>query len=121
MRAGLVFLDYMMHVIHLGLMLICIVGWMFEPTRLVHLTAVILIAFSWLVLGQFFGYRYCLLTDTQWRIKQKLGQTPHTDSYVKYVLDTVTGRRINQKITDHLTLYTYLGVAMFSLIVNFLL
>ena len=121
MRVGWIFMDYMMHVVHLGLMSICIAGWMFEPTHLAHLTAVILVAFSWGVLGRFFGNQYCILTDTHWRIKLKLGQTPHTDSYVKYVLDTVTGHSINRKITDNLILYTYLGAVMLSLIVNFLL
>jgi hypothetical protein len=94
---------------------------MFEPFHVLHLAVVILVALSWFGLGKFFGYGYCALTDAQWRIKRKLGQEPYTDSYVKYILDKVTGRDIDQKITDHLTLYTYVGAVVLSLAVNFIL
>jgi hypothetical protein len=99
-------------------MLICVVGWIFEPTRIVHLTVIILVALSWFGLGKFFGYGYCALTDVQWRIKRKLGQEPYTESYVKYILDKVTGCDIDKKITDNLTLYTYMGAVVLSLAVN---
>ncbi|MDH5458373.1 MAG: DUF2784 family protein [Nitrospinota bacterium] len=121
MRARWVFMDYMLHMVHLSIMFICVVGWMFEPFHVLHLAVVILVALSWFGLGKFFGYGYCALTDAQWRIKRKLGQEPYTDSYVKYILDKVTGRDIDQKITDHLTLYTYVGAVVLSLAVNFIL
>ena len=121
MKAGLVFMDYTLHVIHLSLMLVCITGWMFEPTRMFHLWVVILVGISWYGLGWFFEPGYCILTDTQWRVKRKLGQEPHTDSYVKYMADKIPGLRVSQKITDNLTLYTYLGAVVLSLGVNFAL
>lgn len=121
MRAGWIIMNYTLHAVHLSIISICIVGWMFEPTHALHLLVIILVALSWFGLGQFFGYGYCVLTDTQWRIKRKLGQEPYTESYVKYVLDKVTGRDIDKKITDSLTLYTYLGAVVLSLVVNFIL
>lgn len=119
MRTRLVLLDYMLHVVHLSLMSICIVGWMFEPTRVLHLLVIIGVTISWFGLGKFFGFGYCVLTDTQWRIKRKLGQEPYTESYVKYMLDKVTGLDIDKKITDRLTLYTYVAAVVLSLTVNF--
>ena len=121
MRMRLVFMDYMLHLVHLSIMLICIVGWMFEPTRTLHLLVIVGVALSWFGLGKFFGYGYCLLTDTQWRVKRKLGQEPYTESYVKYVLDKVTGLDIDRKITNGLTLYTYIATVVLSLTVNFIL
>jgi len=121
MRARWLIMDYLLHMVHLSIMLICIVGWMFEPTRILHLVAVTLVAVSWFGLGKFFGYGYCVLTDTQWRIKRKLGQEPCTESYVKYVLDKVTGLDIDKKFTDNLTLYTYVAAVILSLAVNFVL
>ncbi len=121
MRAGLMFMDYMLHLVHLSIMLICIVGWMFEPIRTLHLLVIVLVAISWFGLGKFFGYGYCILTDTQWRVKRKLGQEPYTESYVKYILDKVTGRDIDKKVTTGLTLYTYAGAVVLSLTVNFIL
>lgn len=119
MRIGLKMMDLFLHVIHLALVVICLLGWMFEPTRVLHLVTVGLVAVSWLGLGMFRGWGYCLLTDTQWRIKKKLGQEPQTDSYIKYMLDKVMHRDINQEITDNLTLYLYIGVALLSVVVNF--
>ena len=121
MRAGLVFMNYTLHAVHLSLMSICIVGWMFEPIRVLHLVAVTLVAVSWFGLGKFFGYGYCILTDTQWRVKRRLGQEPYTESYVKYILDKITGLDIDKKITDGLTLYTYVGAVILSLLANFVL
>jgi len=121
MRAGWKIMDYMLHMIHVSVILICIAGWMFEPTRALHLLVILLVTFSWFGLGKFFGYGYCLLTDTQWRIKRKLGQEPYTESYVKYALDKVTGLNIDKSITDNLTLYTYGGTVILSLTVNFIL
>ena len=118
-RAGWVTIDYTLHVIHLSVMSICVVGWMFEPIRTLHLLVVVLVAVSWFGLGKFFGYGYCVLTDTQWRVKRKLGQEPYTESYVKYVLDKVTGLNIDKKLTYGLTLYTYAGAVIFSLVTNF--
>lgn len=121
MRNGLVFLDYALHFIHLAFISICIVGWMFEPTRIFHLWMVVLVGISWYGLGWFFEPGYCLLTDTQWRVKRKLGEQPHTDSYVKYMADKIPGLRVSQKITDSVTLYTYFGAVILALIVNFAL
>ena len=121
MRAGLVVMDYLLHMVHLSIIFLCVAGWMFEPIRLLHLVIVVLIAVSWFGLGKFFGYGYCVLTDTQWRVKRKLGQEPRAESYVKHVLDKVTGRDIDKGITDRLTLYTYIGAVVLSLATNFLL
>jgi len=121
MRARLVVADYLLHMVHLSVMFICLVGWMFEPTRILHFALIVLVAVSWFGLGKFFGYGYCVLTDTQWRVKRMLGQEPHTESYVKYVADKVTGRDIDIKITDRLILYSYVGAVILSLVVNFIL
>ncbi|MDH5763488.1 MAG: DUF2784 domain-containing protein [Nitrospinota bacterium] len=118
MRVGLALMDYLLHAIHLGVIFICLAGWIFEPTRIVHLAVVVLVAISWFGLGYFFEYGYCFLTDTQWRVKRKLGQEPHTESYVKYVLDKITGLDIDLKITDNLTLYAYIAAVILSLVVN---
>jgi len=121
MKARLVFADYLLHMVHLSVMFVCVVGWMFEPTRILHLAVIILVAVSWFGLGKFFGYGYCVLTATQWRVKRKLGQEPHTESYVKYIFDKITGRDIDKKITDQLILYTYVAAVILSLAVNFIL
>lgn len=121
MRAGLMVMDYFLHLVHLTIIFLCVAGWMFEPMRLVHLIVVVLIAVSWFGLGKFFGYGYCVLTDTQWRVKRRLGQEPSAESYVKYILDKATGRDIDKKVTDCLTLYTYIGAVILSMATNFLL
>jgi hypothetical protein len=118
MKKGLIILDYLFHIVHLSVLLICILGWVYQPFRAFHQLVVALVAISWLGLGLKFGFRYCVLTDTQWRIKRRLGREPYTTSYVKYILDKITGSRIDKKVTDRVTLYTYACVVAITLVVD---
>ena len=118
MKVGLIALDYLLHFIHVAIMVVCIFGWMYEPLRPLHLIVMALVALSWFGLGLVFGIRYCILTDTQWRIKRHLGREPETRSYVKHMLEKITGRTIDHKITNRITLYTYGASVISTVVVN---
>ncbi len=77
-------LNIWFHFLHLIVILFCTLGWMFEPLLFLNLIVLLAVAFSWFVLGYFFGFGYCLLTDIHWKFKKAKGQLPTTDSYKIY-------------------------------------
>ena len=118
MRTVLRLTDGFLHMLHLTIILFCMVGWLFQSVRIVHLIVVIGIACSWCILGWFRGYGYCLITDLQWRVKKRLGEPPGPDSFVKYQLDRITGMDVNPKSVEALIQASFYLSALASIYVN---
>ena len=108
-------LDICFHFIHLGIIFFFLFGWMFDTTIVVHLLLSFAILFSWVVLGIFYGFGYCLITDIQWKIKKLLSEEPSTKYYVKYMLDKMSGKNMNEKVVDKMTTYIYFSIFLISL------
>lgn len=111
-KIALLAADRFLHLLHLGVMLFCVTGWMFPETRAANLVLIILIAISWFGLGKFHGYGYCLITGIQWKVKARLGERPRTASFVKYQFDKITGRDLNPESVNR---YTQLGFYLSAL------
>ncbi len=117
-RFALIVADRFLHLLHWGVMLFCVTGWALPETRLANLMLIGLIALSWFGLGKFHGYGYCLITDLQWKIKERLGGRPGTDSFVKFQLDRITGRDLNPVTVNRWTQMTFYLSALASLYLN---
>ena len=61
---------------------------------------------------------YCPLTDWHFNILYKLGKTDLPTSYIKYLVDRLTGLDINQSLVDNATLYGFLAALAISLLLN---
>lgn len=85
------FLDWFFTALHLIIIGFNLVGWIWRKTRALHFVFVLLTAGSWLILGIWFGLGYCPITDWQWQLKEKLGETNLPNSFIKYFVDKVTG------------------------------
>ncbi len=100
-------LNIFLHVVHLGVIVFSMVGWMFVSTRLATLILLLAILTSWYVLGPILGkggvYGYCLVTDIQWRLKKKLGHNVPASGYIKYLIDTLTGGNVDDILVDRVT------------------
>ena len=94
------FLDKFFVIFHLLLTLFGIIGWIWRRTRKYHLYWMVLVAFSWLFLGIWYGLGYCPLTEWHWHIRYRLGKTDMPHSYIKFLIDTITGLNWNAKIVD---------------------
>jgi hypothetical protein len=79
-------LDIFLTVVHLVILLFNLFGWIWPATRKLHLVVVLTTAFCWLILGIWYGIGYCPVTDLQWQIKEKLGETNLPSSFVTYCL-----------------------------------
>lgn len=118
MRQVLTITDQALHVLHLGIVFFCLTGWMVPELRMANLYLIILIALSWFGLGIFYGFGFCLVTDLQWKVKKHLGQWPLPESYIKYLLDKLTGKNLSAKIVDIFTQLAFYFSALASLYVN---
>lgn len=115
----LVFLNILYTVLHLLLMGFNLTGWIWKRTRKWHLITLALTAGSWVVLGFWYGWGYCPLTDWHWDVKTKLGETNLPNSFVKYLLDSVFNADFPALWVDRLTLFCLIAAVLAAVIVNF--
>ncbi|MGE6218337.1 DUF2784 domain-containing protein [Nubsella zeaxanthinifaciens] len=112
-------LDYLFTIIHLLIIGANLLLWIWPKTRKLHLYIVGITLFCWLFLGIWYGIGYCPVTDWQWQIKSKLGETNLPNSFVKYHLDNITGLNIPGTTVDFITLGTFLVAIICSVKLNF--
>ena len=114
------FLNIFFTVFHLALIIFNLFGWIWKRTRKAHLIVLSLTAFSWFVLGIWYGWGYCPLTDWHWNIKEKLGEKNLPNSFIKYFADKITGSDINPGVVDGITVTCLLAAIIASVYMNFL-
>jgi hypothetical protein len=112
----LVILLTLLHFIIIGFNLL---GWIWKRTRKLHLVVILLTAGCWFILGIWFGWGYCPVTDWEWHIKEKLGEHNLPDSFIKYYADKISGKSVNASIIDTITSIIFFTAASLSVYVNF--
>lgn len=105
-------------VFHVSLIIFNVFGWIPVTLRKWNLTALILTAFSWFVLGIFYGFGYCFLTDWHWQVREKLGYPTDSNSYIHFLVTELTGISIEEKIVDTLTAIFFFTAFALSVYVN---
>jgi len=112
-------LDILFVVFHTSLTFFNLFGWIWKRTRLANLITLALTGASWLFLGLMVGVPgYCPLTDWHFDILYKLGETDLPTSYIKYLIDRLTGLDVNQSLVDKATLYSFIAALIVSLLLN---
>ena len=111
-------LDILLTLVHLVLIGFNLLGWIWPQTRKLHLICIILTAFSWLILGIWFGLGYCPITDWHWNIKEQLGEQNLPSSFIKYFADKVSGKDFSSTLIDTLTALLFLIAALLSIYFN---
>ena len=112
-------LDIGLTTLHVLLMAFNLIGWIWPLTRKLHLTTLIATATSWFILGIWYGFGYCPLTDWHWSIKEKMGETNLPNSFVKYIADKITGNEVNSSLIDTLTIGGLIFAVTAAVYVNF--
>jgi hypothetical protein len=118
-EAVLKFLDMLLTLTHLLLIGFNLFGWTWARTRKAHMVTVCATVFCWFVLGIWFGWGYCPITDWQWTVKEKLGESNLPNSFIKYYADKISGRNIDASIVDTTTLVLFLAVIILTIYFNF--
>ena len=113
----LIVLDYFFIVFHTGMVLFNLLGWIWKPTRKANLVLLCLTAFSWFVLGVWYGWGYCFCTDWHWQVRVALGyQMPN--SYIKFLLDGLLGTDLNPWAVDMGTAVGFFTAFLCSVVAN---
>jgi hypothetical protein len=115
----LLFLDFLLTILHLLIIGFNLLGWMWRKTRKWHFACILATAGSWLLLGIWFGLGYCPLTDWQWKVKSLLGEHDLPASFIKYLADRISGRDISGSLIDSLTGAGFVLAAGMAVYMNF--
>ena len=102
------FLNFFFFVFHTVFTLFNMVGWIFPKTRKLHLITILLTACSWFILGIWYGWGYCFCTDWHWIVRQKLGFSDHSHSYIHLLILKLTGADIIPQLVDNATFIIFL-------------
>jgi hypothetical protein len=92
--------NYFFFIFHIVLIFFNLFGWIVTRWRKWNLITLSLTAFSWFVLGIFYGFGYCFLTDWHWQIRERLGLSTAAHSYITFLIDEMTGISVNEKLVE---------------------
>ena len=105
------FLNIFFFVFHSSLIIFNLFGWIWKKTRLANLIVILLTAFSWTILGIWYGFGFCPCTDWHWQVREKLGYFDMPSSYTKFLIDSLTGLDVKETLVDTLAV-TLLALAL---------
>ncbi|HVK97020.1 MAG TPA: DUF2784 domain-containing protein, partial [Flavisolibacter sp.] len=106
--------DIFLTVIHLSIIVFNLFGWMPKRTRRANFFSLIITAFSWLVLGIWYGIGYCPFTDWQWDVKTRLGETNLPDNFVEYYAEKITGHDFDPEFISTIITLSFLLAVIIS-------
>jgi len=78
------FLNYFFFLFHTLFTLFNMFAWIPRRTRKWNLVTLLLTAFSWFVVGIWYGWGYCFCTDWHWAVREKLGYRDQENSYIHF-------------------------------------
>lgn len=97
------FLNILLFVVHTALMAFNMTGWIWKRTRHWHLLTVGATLFSWLVMGAWRGWGYCLCADWHFQIRRSMGIHDGVSSYLQLLVKASTGAVISRPVSDVVT------------------
>lgn len=112
------FLNVAFIVFHTVLILFNLLGWIWKSTRRWNLATLLLTAFSWFVLGIWYGWGYCPCTDWHWQVRRELGYTGMPNSYIKFLIYELTGLDFSAPLVDAVTAVCFFLALAVSVFVN---
>ena len=112
------FLNIFFFVFHTLFTLFNMAGWMFPATRKWTLLTLGLTAFSWFVVGIWYGWGYCFCTDWHWDVREKLGYNDQQGSYIHFLLLKLTGVNFDRQLVEWATLVLFIVSVVMSLWLN---
>lgn len=107
-------LDYLFFIFHSVLLLFNVFGWIIPKWRKANFVTLSLTAFSWIVLGIWYGLGYCPFTDWHWKVRQLLGYNDKSNSYIHFLIVKITGVNLSEIIVDNVTAIVFLLVFCIS-------
>lgn len=108
-------LDYFFILFHSALILFNIFGWIIPKWRFANLISLSVTAFSWFVLGIWYGIGYCPFTDWHWKVRQLLGYNDESNSYIHFLILKIFGVNLPANLVDTTTVIVFLMAYFISI------
>src|SRR5262245_42038461 len=112
------FLNAFFFVFHTSLILFNSFGWAWKRTRKWNLVTLLATAFSWFVIGAWYGWGYCFCTDWHWQVRERLGLPVESNSYNHFLLQKITGLNLDERAVDVLTAVVFFASLVLSIALN---
>ena len=103
---------------HTILILFNIFGWLVPRWRFANFISLSLTAFSWFILGIWFGWGYCICTDWHWQIRDMLGYSNMSSSYIHFLILELTNIEMSAKLVDAYTAIVFFAAFLISIYLN---
>jgi hypothetical protein len=100
-------LDYFFILFHSALILFNIFAWIIPKWRFANLISLSVTAFSWFVLGIWYGIGYCPFTDWHWKVRQLLGYNDESNSYIHFLILKIFGVNLPANLVDTTTVIVF--------------
>jgi len=117
-------LNYALHAAHLSVIGFSVTGWMFPATQPANLILLLLVLGSWYGLGPLLGKcstdGYCVITDIHWRVRRHIGIDAPSWGYMKYLVDGISGRKVDEELIDRITALVFFSSLTASIFTTFL-
>ena len=114
----LAFLNVFFFVFHGGLVLFNLLGWIPKKTRKWNLLSLILTLASWVVMGIWHGFGYCLCTDWHWQVRAQMGLERESNTYIHLLILKLTGLDLPDDTVYALTAAGFAIALFMSLALN---
>jgi Protein of Unknown function (DUF2784) len=88
------------HALHIAIIVFVAIGWLIPVLQLPHLFLIASTLVCWFVLGFWFGFGYCPITDWHWKIKDKWGEGRPQTSYIHSGLEFLLGKSLSTRNVD---------------------
>ena len=95
-----VILNKFFFVFHTVLIMFILFGWIWKKVRRINLAVQLLTLFSWFFLGIWLGFGYCPCTDWHWQVRARLGYLDMPDSYLVFLINSITGVNAHKTLVD---------------------
>lgn len=112
------FLDYFFFGFHAILILFNSFGWIVKRTRKWNLILLSVTAFSWFVLGIWYGWGYCFCTDWHWIVRRQLGYDDMSESYIHFFILKLTGINFSGRLVNTVTVIVFFTSFVLSILLN---
>lgn len=113
-----IFLDWFFLIFHTAWTVFNLTGWIFRKTRRWNLYTLLITAFSWLVLGIWYGWGYCACTDWHWKILRESGEHNLPRSYITYLVERIFQMDAPDEAIEKWTGWVFATLFLLSILLN---
>jgi hypothetical protein len=111
----LVALDWVLFLGHVAVIVFNMIGWIWRRTRVLHLVTIGLTAFSWFVMGAWYGWGYCFCTDYHAHVLRQLRHPDADLTFIQLLFKRLFGGDVSRPMADTLAVVVF-GMIVFATI-----